>query len=83
MLLGVCWLQHEANEQSVRWWDCGSPPGLSLPKVPKGEPLKLAEAFLMPAVAFRSVAYVAFSFSVGSVGVSNYIYFHKLELCFI
>lgn len=31
----------------------------------------------------RAGAYAAFSLSVGSVGVSNYIYFHKLELCFI
>ena len=61
----------------------GSPPGLGLPKAPKVEPLKLVEAFLVPAVAFRDLAYVAFAFSVGSVGVSNYIYFHKLELCFI
>lgn len=61
----------------------GSPPGLRLPKAPKEEPLKLAEAFLAPAVAFRDLAYVAFSFSVGSIGVSNYIYFHELELCFI
>lgn len=37
----------------------------------------------MPAVAYGDLAYVAFSFSVGSVGVSNYIYFHKLELCLI
>lgn len=29
----------------------GSPPGFGLPKVPKVEPLKLAEAFLAPAVA--------------------------------
>ena len=61
----------------------GSLPELGLPKAPKVEPLKTAEAFLTPAVAFRDLAYVAFSFSVGSVGVSNYIYFHKLELCFI
>lgn len=61
----------------------GSPPGLSLPQAPKVEPLKLAEAFLAPAAAFSVLAYVAFSLSVGSVGVSNYIYFPKLELCFI
>lgn len=30
-----------------------------------------------------ALAYVAFSLPVGSVGVSNYIYFHKLELRFI
>lgn len=61
----------------------GSPPGLRLPKVPKVEPLKLVEAFLVPAVALSVLACVAFSLSVGSVGVSNYIYFPKLELCFI
>lgn len=61
----------------------GSPPGLSLPKAPKAEPLKLVGGFLAPAVAFSVLACVAFSLSVGSVGVSNYIYFPKLELCFI
>ena len=61
----------------------GSPPGLGLPKAPEVEPLKLVEAFLTPAAAFSVLAYVAFSLSVGSVGVSNYIYFPKLELCFI
>ena len=61
----------------------GSLPELGLPEARKVEPLKTAEAFLAPAVAFRDLAYVVFSFSVGSVSVSNYIYFHKLELCFI
>lgn len=48
---------------------------------PKVELLELAEAS-STRWPFQGLAYVAF-FSVGSVDVSNYIYFHKLELCFI
>ena len=42
----------------------GSLPELGLSEAPKVEPLKTAEAFLAPAVAFRDLAHVAFSFSV-------------------
>lgn len=45
--------------------------------------LRLVEFFLAFVVVFRVFVYVVFFFLVGSVGVSNYIYFYKFELCFI
>lgn len=71
---GGRWLQSKSSEQSPGRWGAA----------PRGPPAGRRRWRGLPRACrgVRAGADVA-SFSVGSVGVSNYIYFHKLELCFI
>lgn len=77
---GGRWLQSKSSEQSPGRW--GAAP--RRPRAPRGPPAGRRRWRGLPRACrgVRAGADVA-SFSVGSVGVSNYIYFHKLELCFI